>query len=456
MKVLKLPSVNVEFRKSKAKKNGKVPIYIRLAYDGKKKYISLNMYVHPSNWNSKQARVRPGAGNSIRTNNFIEQQTKRINEIILHQSEQLGNGIRRFNLDQIVSLFESNSDHIDFIKFAYKTIEQNKNKRTKGTYTIWIGKVRLLEQFVDHQKIAMDDITDFFLIDFYEWCKIELGHKYNTLKTTQNIIKGFINIAYKKGLIYKLPLEGMRHIKHKEPLVKDYLTEKEIHQLLSIYESKELNGRQQLSLQGFLFSCFTGLRYSDVARVNRTNFVFGELRIRMKKTQIDLTLPFSDMELAQRVLPVQPTELPYFFWPKNNPDHSESVNTHMRTILKKYGIAQDRKITFKSARDSFAIVSLIKGIPLKVISSFLGHTSIKTTEIYAKVVMDLKSKEIRKWSLRKETALSLSQKEIAAIIDELQASELPQNSPVISGLLEKLHEISDNNEPEIQPMKKVS
>ncbi|NJO92533.1 MAG: tyrosine-type recombinase/integrase [Chloroflexia bacterium] len=54
-------------------------------------------------------------------------------------------------------------------------------------------------------------------------------------------------------------------------------------------------------------------------------------------------------------------------------------------------------MTYHEARHTFAIVGLMKGMNLAVISKILGHTSIKTTEIYAKIVDDLTRKEMDLW-----------------------------------------------------------
>ena len=71
------------------------------------------------------------------------------------------------------------------------------------------------------------------------------------------------------------------------------------------------------------------------------------------------------------------------------------INNDVREVIRTVDI--NKYISFHCSRHSFAINSLIPGISLEVISNILGHTQLKTTQIYAKVVNELKVKQMEKW-----------------------------------------------------------
>ncbi len=58
----------------------------------------------------------------------------------------------------------------------------------------------------------------------------------------------------------------------------------------------------------------------------------------------------------------------------------------------------EKYISFHCARHTFATVGITIGIPMEVISKLLGHSDLKTTQIYAKIVDDVKIKEMNKWN----------------------------------------------------------
>ena len=74
---------------------------------------------------------------------------------------------------------------------------------------------------------------------------------------------------------------------------------------------------------------------------------------------------------------------------------NQVTNRHLKEIMKKAEI--DKKITFHSARHTFAIHGLNSDIPMELVGDLLGHTDIKTTKIYAKYTDSKKIQYMRNW-----------------------------------------------------------
>lgn len=131
-----------------------------------------------------------------------------------------------------------------------------------------------------------------------------------------------------------------------------------------------------------MFSCFTGLRISDVMALRKENIVGENIVLNQKKTLEPVIIPIG--ENARKFL--EDGGLP-FRLPLNN-----TLNKHVKNWVKKAGIP--KKVTFHIARHSFATLALSSGADLYVTSRLLGHTSVNTTAIYAKIVDEARKKAI--------------------------------------------------------------
>ena len=147
----------------------------------------------------------------------------------------------------------------------------------------------------------------------------------------------------------------------------------------------------------FLFSCFTGLRYSDVDALTWDNIRDGYIEFSQKKTGDAERLPLSDE--ARRILKRQEAAKPspnlhrtfpenaVFFMPKQS-----VVDKQLKKWAKDAGIT--KTISFHKSRHTFATLALSSGVDLYTTSKLLGHRNIQTTQIYAKVVDEKKKQAV--------------------------------------------------------------
>jgi len=139
----------------------------------------------------------------------------------------------------------------------------------------------------------------------------------------------------------------------------------------------------------FLFSCYTGLAYSDIHKLKRSEITTGVdgdkwIFTRRQKTDSPTRLPIlpAGMSILEkyaahpvclrkdRVLPVL---------------SNQKMNAYLKEIADCCGIT--KRLTFHIARHTFATtVTLGNGLPIKTVSKMLGHNNLKTTQHYAKVL----------------------------------------------------------------------
>ena len=185
-----------------------------------------------------------------------------------------------------------------------------------------------------------------------------------------------LNFAVKEGVLLRNPSLNVERFKETES-DREFLTVDEMRHLATIPAPSEMLGR------AFFFSCLTGLRWSDVEKLtwHEVQKVGEVTRIvfKQKKTRSQEYLDINDQAVVlmgdrgednARVFPglgaIQQARVGIAAWVK-----SAGINKH---------------ITFHCARHSFAIMMLDAGVDLYTLSKLMGHKSIESTQIYAKIL----------------------------------------------------------------------
>lgn len=200
------------------------------------------------------------------------------------------------------------------------------------------------------------------------------------------IFEAAMNDAYKRGLILRNPAALVENSEKPKapPGERSYLTAEE----LKILAATKCPNQQVRA--AFLFSCFCGLRLSDIEGLTwakvRQDGDSWQVETRMQKTRQLLYLPLSAE--ARRYMPERGDKGPHdyvFSMPKR-----VTTQCDIRTWVQRSGIA--KSISFHCARHTFATLALAQGADLYSISKLLGHASVTTTQIYAAIV-DQKKQE---------------------------------------------------------------
>lgn len=163
-----------------------------------------------------------------------------------------------------------------------------------------------------------------------------------------------------------------------------YLTKGEVQLLVGT----PYNGLRDIKA-AFLFSCFTGLRYSDLQHIALSDFhrdtIGTYLDISMVKTKDRLKIYIPNNAMSMIPKRERAVGEPIFNLPKND---------YGNVMLKRWisNAKIDKKITFHCARHTAATLLLSSGLPLAIVAKQLGHLKLSTTEIYAKIVEEAQVK----------------------------------------------------------------
>ena len=402
-------------KSTKANGNGLLPIYVRLTIEGKRFEYSTKKFIEPSKWSTELSKMKGNSEEARSINNLLDFTRNRINEI---QFELLKDGIS-LNIDEfknrllgikererlLIPIFTEHNRKIKELvgsEYAPGTLERYETslKHTKD-FLQWKYKV----SDIDIEKIDHAFITEY---EFY--LRTERKCANNTaVKYIKNFHK-IINICLANGWLTKDPFANYKS-KVKE-VIREFLTEQEIQSLM---EKEFVSERLELVRDIFVFSCFSGLAYIDVKQLSKDNIVLGidgDKWINKNRQKTDTNSKIPLLPTAQYILdkyanhPVCVNEdklLPIF--------SNQKMNAYLKEIATVCGI--NKELTFHIARHTFATtVTLSNGVPIETVSKMLGHTNLKTTQHYAKILDKKISEDMQVLKAKFNTKLQTQSKSV--------------------------------------------
>lgn len=236
--------------------------------------------------------------------------------------------------------------------------------------------------------VRLSEIDKQFCLDMIDWFRNTYINKRTgttigarTADTYCQRFRTALNEAVREGLIDKNPwnrLETIEKIKKPESK-REYLTIDEIRGMIATDCPNELVKR------AYLFSCFTGLRISDVRNL-KWGDIYHEngqtyVSVVMKKTNKPLYIPLSRQALKWMPEKGESTSGDYVF---GNLVNYGNVNENLKKWAEAAGIR--KHISYHTSRHSFATMMLTLGADLYTVSKLLGHSSVKHTQIYARII----------------------------------------------------------------------
>ena len=355
-------------------------IRYRLVYN--KVYFKTNVYLRPEHWDKRTAQV---CNHSQATD-----LNAMLYEFILHlQAIEISFWKRGISptLSLLKDAMKKNRPvNVTFPVFARNYVQDS--DRRESTKENLLTTITVLQEF--RPGVDFKDITYTFLKDFEVYLR-EKGNGVNTVAKHLRQLRTLVNEAINQGYIhadaypfrkFKIKQEKGRH---------EFLTPDELRKL----ENLEVSDRKlRHVLDAFLFCCYVGLRFSDFCQLTPANFirVNGKKWLHFKsiKTGIELRLPLHLLFEGKALAILDRYEITKFSCLGSNAE----TNKALAVIT---GMARIKKhVTYHTARHTCATLLVHQGVPITTVQKLLGHTSVKTTEIYSEIlsntiVRDLKA-----------------------------------------------------------------
>lgn len=359
--------VRIRFKKLA---NGNQSIYLDIYKSGQRVYEFLKLYIVPET----DAYAKKQNAATMEAANYIKSQ--RIMDITNDMA-----GIK----------YMSSQSRQPFVRWLeqYSARQAAMGLRKNAT---WINSViKAIKMF--RPNVLLKDVNRDFCVDFMEY----MISDYRTYKgkhpakaTVSNYlscIKSAMNLAVEKQLVRENPMKTLNisHLKGKDSK-REYLTIEEVKKLIATpfepYEDTK---------KAFLFSCFCGLRISDVRELKWKNVVTegDETRIEILqfKTKKPLYLPLNKNALR---------------WMPERGDKTDEDNVFPKFRKRSFDAIADwamkaginKHITYHCSRHTFATMELTMGADLFTTSKLLGHYEVRTTQIYAQIINSKKHEAV--------------------------------------------------------------
>lgn len=280
---------------------------------------------------------------------------------------------------------------MDWMRIYRKKLDERKYKNPHHVD----GLIRLLHLYKPSEKMKLVAIDKKFVKGFMNFLKNDyvsyMGNKKlqdNTLVDYMRTFSIALNAAIMDGYSFVNPFKLIpREEKFKaQDGRREYLTEEELKRII------ETPCYNEHTKRAYLFSCFCGLRASDIKALTWDKIISEngqyKARLTMKKTGKELNLPLSNK--AIEMLPERngSSDNENIFKLRSMP----TIEEHLKKWASDAGI--NKHLTFHTARHTFATLMLTLGADLYTTSKLLGHTNISTTQIYAKIVDKKKAEAV--------------------------------------------------------------
>ena len=386
-------------------KEGKVQIFIRIYFDGKRTEITTQNYVKISHWDEKAKRVKDLDPNSHLINVQLDEVKSKITKIYV----KLQALEEEITVQKIRQLYQG-KPLVEESKPKHKTIcEAFDYHNLKMEETLKVGKV--CNKTWERYKITKNKVVAFmekqykvsdmelpairlrFVTEFEHYLLTTDKLQSNTAHKYLKNLKKIMNMSVGLDWIPSNPFNQFK-CSYQSP-DREILNREE----LATLQFKNLGiPRLEEVRDVFIFCCYTGFAFSDIFQFEQNAVTIGLdgeywLSTNRQKTG------------TKESVPLLPVALEIIAKYKNHPycvsenkllpvNSNQRYNSYLKELADICNI--NKHLTSHIARHTFATtVTLANGVPIETVSSMLGHTSIRTTQIYAKVVEEKVSSDMK-------------------------------------------------------------
>ncbi len=381
-------------KKNAEKKDGTAPIVARITINGKSSQFNTKQFVNKNDWNVELNRVKGRSAEAKKMNSVLDEIKSCLRnayndltrkEIVVTAEKVkntfLGIGQEKFLL---IELFEECNSILK---------KQVGITKSKATYQKAEVCKRHVSEYIKAEyklsDIDLREINHSFIVGFETYLNTHCKCNYNTTAKFIQKFKSIIITAQKNGQLHNDPFANYKISLKK--VDRGYLTKEELNKIM---EKEIKNERLERIRDIFVFSCYTGLAYIDIKNLKKEHIIQGFdgnpwIMTKRQKTDVQTVVPLLDV--AQEILKK------YKGLPKDvllPVPTNQKTNAYLKEIGDLCGI--NKNLTFHLARHTFATtITLSNGVPIETVSKMLGHTNIKTTQIYARITNEKVSSDMQ-------------------------------------------------------------
>jgi len=370
--------------RDKLKQNGLCPVMGRITIDTKVAQFSTKADVDSTLWDTKTGRAIGKSCQSVLVNRTIDHLTQEINKFYTELIDRQGYvtaelvknalyGIGR-KQEMLLKLF---NEHNQEFKLRVGV------NRVEDTYSSYLRSYGHLFNFIRQkygiEDIALDKLNLNFINAYDFYLRVDRQMQQSTLLGHLIILKKMIRRAIHQGVLNRDPF--VNYITEQPEKQCRHLKSEEIDKIMQIHiASKKVCHTRDM----FIFCCFTGLSYSDLRNLSKGNIttqVDGSLWISIKRQKTKGECNIRLLDIPKQIID------------KYNDDRKNdkvfnmiSLNCICKNLEKIAVLCGIEHITFHMARHNFGThITLSQGVPIETVSRMMGHRSIATTQIYAKI-----------------------------------------------------------------------
>ncbi|MGK7392887.1 MAG: site-specific integrase [Candidatus Cyclobacteriaceae bacterium M2_1C_046] len=370
-------------------------IFARITVDGRRAEISLKRKIERALWNSEKGNVKGNKEESKMLNKHIDEVQNKLydcyNELIKEGKLPTAQAVK--------DVYTGKEDREHTLMGLIRYHNQNHGKILSwGSLKNYKTSERYMEEFLEEKyktkDIYLKQLSFKFLKDFEYWLREDRPCNNNTVLKHIVRLRKIIRIAVSNDWIPKDPFANFKGQYTKSD--REFLLEEELQTISNkVFEDKHLDEVRD----AFVFSCYTGMSYADLVKLTIDDLgkgIDGEIWIFTKRTKTAVTSNVPLLPKGLEIIEKYSEHIDRVNDGRLIPLRSnQKMNKNLKTIATECEIKKN--LTFHMARHTFATtVTLTNGVPIESVSSMLGHTSIKTTQIYAKVIESKVSQDMKK------------------------------------------------------------
>jgi len=385
-------TVNVICYKQKTLKNGEHPLMIRVSKGGKKKYKSLGLSVHPDHWDFQTNRPKLKCPNrELILKTILEKEAEFQREILELTSMQ-----KDYTASSLIENKISQVKAKTVEEFYKELIQHYQNTDKLGNARTYKYSLGSIIRFKGRGDMLFSDIDVSWLKKYEQWLiggkctEITISFLFRTLRSAYN--KAIVAKCAHKG---NYPFGEFKVSKFDLSTQKRAIPKEAIKKVMAVDLSKE-QFYIQFSRDIFIFSYLCGgINFSDIANLKLCNLIDNKLVYIRKKTKKKISTPLSkeSTQIIQKYTSDKTKSSDYIFPVLDAATHKTEVqrcnrvhkvlgkvNPSLKKVAKLAGI--NVNLTTYVARHSYATVLKNSGVNIALISETLGHSDLKTTQIY--------------------------------------------------------------------------